>query len=201
MAKNLYVLYNLGTRGNIRGKAAEGFIRPTIMQFFTQRPVFEEIPKTNELLGYTDDLCEGGAAAQSTTPSSEYAASKAFDNDPLTFQSTIFYMENPWIRYDFGEGNEKRIEKYTLAVSDAPGADNLNMPKDFKIFGSVDGSSWVELDSRTGETFVQGPPREFFMENKNHYRFYRLNSYANNHSGLSKCIQIGEMEMMEAIYG
>jgi hypothetical protein len=35
MAKNLGNIYDLGHRGNLRGKAKEGFIRPTIKQFFT----------------------------------------------------------------------------------------------------------------------------------------------------------------------
>jgi len=36
-------LYSIGSRGNLRGKAAEGFIRPTIKQFFTSSPDFKEI--------------------------------------------------------------------------------------------------------------------------------------------------------------
>ena len=36
-------LYTLGSRGNLRGKAAEGFIRPTIKQFFMSAPDYEEI--------------------------------------------------------------------------------------------------------------------------------------------------------------
>jgi len=35
-------IYDIGSRGNLRGKAAEGFIRPTIKQFFTSED-FEEI--------------------------------------------------------------------------------------------------------------------------------------------------------------
>lgn len=37
-------LYNIGLEGNIRGKASEGFIRPTVKQFFTTDPDFEEVP-------------------------------------------------------------------------------------------------------------------------------------------------------------
>lgn len=37
-------MYNIvSTRGNIRGKASEGFIRPTIKQFFMSSPDFEEV--------------------------------------------------------------------------------------------------------------------------------------------------------------
>jgi len=37
-------LYNIGIRGNIRGKAKAGFIRPTLKQFFTSTPNFENVP-------------------------------------------------------------------------------------------------------------------------------------------------------------
>lgn len=36
-------LFNIGNRGNIRGKAAEGYIRPTLKQFFKTVPNYEEI--------------------------------------------------------------------------------------------------------------------------------------------------------------
>ena len=39
---NITGLYNIGSRGILRGKASEGFIRPTIKQFFTSEN-FEEI--------------------------------------------------------------------------------------------------------------------------------------------------------------
>lgn len=43
MAQNLRNLYDIGSRENLRGKAFEGFIRPTLKQFFTSLPNFEEI--------------------------------------------------------------------------------------------------------------------------------------------------------------
>ncbi len=39
---NITELYGIGSRGNLRGKAVEGFIRPTLKQFFTSKN-FEEI--------------------------------------------------------------------------------------------------------------------------------------------------------------
>jgi len=42
MAQNLNDLYDIGSRGNLRGKSLEGFIRPTIKQFFTSAN-FEEL--------------------------------------------------------------------------------------------------------------------------------------------------------------
>lgn len=50
---NISGLYTTGSRGNLRGKASEGFIRPTIKQFFTSED-FEEIksftPTTMDLV-------------------------------------------------------------------------------------------------------------------------------------------------------
>lgn len=43
---NISDLYDLGIEGNIRGKAAEGFIRPTVKQFFTTVPDYEELAKS-----------------------------------------------------------------------------------------------------------------------------------------------------------
>ena len=39
---NITGLYGIGSRGNLRGKASEGFIRPTVKQFFTSKD-FEEV--------------------------------------------------------------------------------------------------------------------------------------------------------------
>lgn len=47
-------------------------------------------------------------------------------------------------------------------------------PKDWKFQGSSDGSSWTDLDTRSGQTFVTGTERTFTLSNSTAYTYYRL---------------------------
>lgn len=48
-------VYGIGHRGNLRGKAKAGFVRPTIKQLFTSKN-YAETPKALTRIGYTDDI-------------------------------------------------------------------------------------------------------------------------------------------------
>jgi hypothetical protein len=47
-------------------------------------------------------------------------------------------------------------------------------PKDFKLQGSMDASSWTDLDTRTGETWATLTPRTYTFSNSTAYTYYRL---------------------------
>jgi predicted alpha-1,2-mannosidase len=69
------------------------------------------------------------------------------------------------------------VVAYALAsANDFPGRD----PRDWKLESSSDGSSWTTLDTRTNQGFADRfLTREYAVDNKTAYRFYRLSVTAN----------------------
>ncbi|GAB3081084.1 hypothetical protein GCM10027053_52070 [Intrasporangium mesophilum] len=51
---------------------------------------------------------------------------------------------------------------------------NAYSPKDFKFQGSNDGTTWIDLDTRTGVTWSSTAAQVFNFTNSNSYRQYRL---------------------------
>lgn len=70
-------------------------------------------------------------------------------------------------------------------------------PKDFKLQGSNDGSSYIDLDTRAGETgWAAGVYREYDVANPGLYNRYRLFVSANNGFGV---VTLQELELLQAI--
>lgn len=196
---NITGLYSIvsSRKGNLRGKAAEGWVRPTIKQFFTSAD-FSEVASVILPSSYTSDLCSGGTATMDSLFLS-YHPANAFDNNISTICSSERNpVGDPWLKYDFHSGNAKRIEKYTLRCTTWTAIAVGTMPKDFLFQGSNNNSDWTTLDSQTGQIFIHGEQKDYTFQNENYYRYYRLIMSANNYS--SGFLQIGEMEMMEGIY-
>jgi type 1 glutamine amidotransferase len=82
------------------------------------------------------------------------------------------------------------INHYAMtSANDAPERD----PQDWALQGSNDGTTWTDLDTRTGEDFPNRfQTREFTFENTTAYEFYRLDIRANAGSGLT---QLAELEL------
>ena len=109
-------LYDISSRGNIRGKSNEGFVRPTIGEFFMSDRDFEEVenfitgpgPKTINYDSTTDtgyygvvnsaDLCEGSTLA----------------SDIGLSAGTLQYNDAGWLKFYVGPSadcNKDGVEK------------------------------------------------------------------------------------------
>ncbi len=143
---------------------------------------------------YTADLCNGGTATAMEHQSS-YVAANAFDNDLISLWRNNGSLP-VWIQYDFGSSNEKIIEKYRLYWS---GGDASLTAKDWQFQGSNNGTSWTSLDSRSGETWINGNWKEFTFSNSTKYRYYRLNITANN-GGANNGLYLDEIELIAHTY-
>jgi|GEM_PF-3284638 len=145
---------------------------------------------------YTSDLATDPTKASSSTSTQGRVASRAFDNSVTNYQLDAWEASKPtgWLMYDFGTGNEKQIEQYTITKASG------NEPRDWSFEGSNGGSTWDVL-----HTVIDAPKwtggyaekRTFQLTNSNKYRFYRIN-VTRIHLGTPYLI-IGEMEMMEKI--
>ena len=161
-----------------------------------------------ELHGYTSDRTSYSWAQShttaSTTANSNWDPDHAFDENVNSYPAWAsgFNGFPAWIRYDFGAGNEKRIERMNMAIySKTDRADNkAKMPKDFSFQGSNDGSNWTTLGSWTNQIWTSmnwGDSRNYSFENPNSYRYYRV--YVTSTNGFTEVV-IGELQFMEGIY-
>lgn len=150
---------------------------------------------------YTNDLCTDSSKAAASSVFAGRAASRAFDNQYFRNDLNISWEAGSatmpqWIRYDFGQGTEKCIEKYVIYTGYTGENSPSYMPKSFVFQGSNDLSTWVDLDSRSNEVnWSENSKREYTFSNTNKYRYYRVYINSMNKSGAQ--VIIGEIEMME----
>lgn len=132
----------------------------------------------------------------------DYAAWKAFDK--ITTKSgtnnewTTATTQTGWLKYDFGSGNAKVIQKYSLIIVPVGFYSSRNdAPKTWTFEGSNDGSTWTVLDTRENEQdWAEGEKRVYEFENDTAYRYFRINVSANNGGTY---LRIMEMEMFEGV--
>jgi len=143
---------------------------------------------------YSDNLCIGGTVTGEGTSGVPHAGNNpdlAFDRDlntnwrasPVPFPGT-----GTWIQYDFGVGNEKRIQLIKMYQYDG---------KDFVFQGSKDGIIFtdlfsVQLDDTPGGTYPLVWSTTAF-DNDTPYRYIRVRVL----SAWSNLWLAGEIEMME----
>ena len=86
----------------------------------------------------------------------------------------------------------QQVASYTLTSGgDAPGRD----PKDWKLSGSIDGTTWVDLDTKTGETFsARTMTKTYNFKNDILYRYYRMSITAVSSGSL---FQLAEWRLIE----
>ncbi|MFW5469204.1 GH92 family glycosyl hydrolase [Knoellia sp. CPCC 206435] len=118
-----------------------------------------------------------GVTASAENPPGEVAANLTDANPDtkwLAFQST------GWARYQLSA--PKKALTYTLtSANDAPERD----PKDVTVQGSTDGTTWTDLDRRTGLSFSSRLQKQTFtVTTPGEYTYYRLDITAVNGASL-----------------
>ncbi|MEV4497153.1 GH92 family glycosyl hydrolase [Micromonospora arborensis] len=115
--------------------------------------------------------------ASAEHPPNEVAANLK-DADPST--KWLMFQPSGWVTYQLAK--PATVVRYSLtAANDEPTRD----PKDFVVQGSNDGSTWTDLDKRTGETFSgRFTTKTYSFTNTSAYGYYRLNITANSGDAL-----------------
>lgn len=207
--KTIYNIFN--TKGNLRGKAKEGFVRPTLKQFFMSVPDFVEVESYTPPSSYTSDL-----AVNPVLNTNVFSGPGVYLDDYTTFGPQQAFNDlwtdgkmwhtggkgfPSWIAYKFTE--TKQIEKYTIRAYGSVGNANV-APMDWTLQGSNNSTNgfdgdWTTLDTITGETsWGSGEYRSFTFINSNSFTFYKLVITASNSSYNGTVV--GEIEFMEGIY-
>jgi hypothetical protein len=86
-----------------------------------------------------------------------------------------------WLKLDIGSGNSEILQSYDIVFKSGVSANRA--PKDWKMQGSNDNSSWADLDTVTSETgwTVGGEKRTYVCDvATTAYRYFRLNITDNN---------------------
>jgi hypothetical protein len=121
-----------------------------------------------------------------------YQPYMAFSDD---INSSTWYCNTVqgWIGIDFGAGNEKIIQKYSIMCAPS----NTN-PKNWTFEGSNDNVNWVILHTASNVTdWSSSNTKTYTFSNNTAYRYYRINITANN--GNTSFTDVGEIQMFEYI--
>ncbi len=151
-----------------------------------------EVATLQALGTYGSDVSNNGTATASSTYTT-YTANRAFDNDNSTQWLNNAILPS-WIQYDLGSGNEKRVAKYRIYFSDPSSFDHA--PSSWTFQASTNGSTWITLDTRTGQSWTYNSWKEFTFSNNTPYQYYRIN-ISDNQGSSDNYVQINETEMME----
>jgi hypothetical protein len=123
--------------------------------------------------------------------SSATAPALAFDNDLASSWQTASGNPAGSLIYQFAGGAAFRLTGYSLSSSADSSARD---PRDWQLFGSYDGITWVLLDTRINQTFSsRGQTLDFGFINNTAFRFHRLEITAN--SGDPDFLQLAELKL------
>ncbi len=104
-------------------------------------------------------------------------ATNLLDGNPNT--KWLAFVNSAWIVYQLSSPMVM-TDYHLTSANDAPGRD----PKNFSVEGSVDGSTWTTIDTRTNQSFPnRSTGYDFSTNNTTAYGWYRLSIAANTDSG------------------
>lgn len=168
------------------------------------RTLVSQVPK---MTGYT---VPSGVASATSEANTNTRAWKAFDGDSTTGSgrwvsgSTNFPGTPQNLQYDFGAGNEKIIQHVTIkAINDTDPSLHLSRaPKNYKIQGSNDGSTYTDLHTVVGDTWSKvGEVHTLNFNNTTAYRYYRIHITGRQGGGNDTFVQISEMTLSAPLEG
>ena len=107
----------------------------------------DEIPSAPLIPTMTSNTLPSGVASASTEFNSSYYAYKAFDgNNSTLWGSSDGQSAGEWIKYDFGYGNEKKLDSVYFRNR----SETNYAVGSFKFQGSNDDTNWTDLVEVTG---------------------------------------------------
>jgi len=140
---------------------------------------------------YGSDVTSGQTVT-ATAGVSGFEAPNAIDDDNGTAWQTDSGETSETWKIDYGSGNEKTIQQYTMRPRDSfP----TRAPADWTLQGSNDDTNWDILDTHSSySSWVSGTTETFTFTNATAYRYYQIVITADGGNGR---LSISEIEMME----
>ena len=124
----------------------------------------------------TYSACDDNDEDLSSSFNSSYPLSYAFDDNASTY-ALIEDSDDYSVNIDYDFGTPTPVNRYTVAIGTS---DKLKKraPRTWKIYGSNDGVTWTELDSKdvldSPGPVTYGPLGDFSFDNDTAYRHYRF---------------------------
>lgn len=110
----------------------------------------------------------------SSSPSST-TAWNVFDKSETT--DLVLSGTTGYVQYRLASSAQKIVDGYYIKSTQSVNEELT--PSSWKVYGSNDGSTWVLLDSRTGETgWLQAETRFYSFTNETAYEYYRFQWFA-----------------------
>jgi hypothetical protein len=150
---------------------------------------------TQQVPGMTGTNTPSGLVTRSGVYGSAYEAWYAFDTSVSTLWISEAYPSTPvWIGYEWSNG-PRYITQYALTFNN--GSLTSRAPRDFTLQG-WNGSTWVTVDSRTGETgWSSTERRQYTVSKPGSYGKYRLHITEDNDSRAAiVAISLGSFELI-----
>jgi hypothetical protein len=141
---------------------------------------------------FTSELTTGGTPSALGDNQPSEGADEAFD-DAAGTKWLHFSGSATWLKYDLGSGVAKKVIKYALTSAND---DDTRDPKNWKLQGSNDNSTWTDIDTRTGETFASRQLRKEYTCNSpsdTAFRYWKLDISLNNGNG--SITQLAEVQL------
>lgn len=146
----------------------------------------------------TDAVHHPVTVSQSSDIDAARTADKAIDHDPTdggNESHTDDTSSTPWWQIDFG-GLRVEVDHYGIQGRDG----NANQaPRNWKLQGSQDGSSWTDLDTQSSNTSIgDGTWFDGSVANATSWRYLRIQMTGDNSSG-NDFLVMGEVEFWGTI--
>ena len=134
-----------------------------------------------------DDTFPGSVTVSNSISPKNEQKDNAFDNQSTT--KWLIFQNQGWLQYQPNDGQSRVVNQYTItSANDFPERD----PQDWRLLGSNDGNTFVELHKVTGEIFSSRfLSKTYNLDNEVAYKSYRLDVSKN--AG-AKELQIAELQ-------
>lgn len=128
----------------------------------------------------------GTASASAEQSSPAFPAWQAFDNTSSPWSSTAAAPQ--WVQYQFTAA--KTVRAYGVRSY-------KGQPSAFTLQGSTDGTTWIDLDSRTAQAFSGLQTKRYLITTPASYAYYRLRITAYTSVADALYPNIAELELFE----
>lgn len=116
----------------------------------------------------TSGTTSGVTMSDNGSSGAGYEGWRAGDKSDANYYAQNPFVPGTYIQVDFGSGNAKTIATYTVRSA------TTHYPTSFKLAGSNDGSSFTDLDTRTGQAWAGLETKSYAVASPTSYRYYRL---------------------------
>jgi hypothetical protein len=93
--------------------------------------------------------------------------------------------------YRLPGGAQKIVDAYYVTADSSSTGGSDKVPTSWEVQGSNDGTNWVTIDTRTGESWSRGETKFYEFENKSPFEYHRFNWLSNGGNSDSRLAEIG----------